>query len=451
MEVSVRFCKSLIVGALLVQLTGVVAEAAVKVVVEHNAHLGASDGWKFKDVPSPVRNDAASAAKFTLVYGRRDENGADLSVLNDGKVPTKQDQPRRNFFFNQRQDGGRLTLDLGKVIDVKQVNTYSWHPSTRGPQVYRLYATEGSVPDFDAHPKKGTDPAKWGWEPIAAVDTRPKDGEGGGQYGVSIISASGLTIGKYRYLLFDVSATEKDDSFGNTFYSEIDVIDAAGPKILEAAASPVASAISQSPDSASYHVTIDYTDVPELKDWVEQKLQPVVDRWYPIIVEALPSEGYTAPARLTIAITDDYRGVAATAGTHVLCAADWFKKNYHDEAAGAVIHELVHVAQQYGHAPGGAPSPGWLVEGVADYIRWFKFEPTPTGTRPDNLDEARYTDSYRTTAGFLNFVVEKHDKEIVAKLNAAMRQGKYNVDLWKEYTGSTVDELWAKYIATLKE
>ena len=68
------------------------------------------------------------------------------------------------------------------------------------------------------------------------------------------------------------------------------------------------------------------------------------------------------------------------------------------------------------------PNPGWLVEGIADYIRWFKYEPKPTGTRPRNPDKANYTDSYRITAGFLNFVVQKHDKEVVAKLNAAMRR-----------------------------
>src|SRR5271155_5405938 len=45
-------------------------------------------------------------------------------------------------------------------------------------------------------------------------------------------------------------------------------------------------------------------------------------------------------------------------------------------------------------------------------------------------------------AGFLNFVVEKHDKEVVRKLNAAMRQGKYSPNLWKEYTGKTPEDLW---------
>jgi hypothetical protein len=106
--------------------------------------------------------------------------------------------------------------------------------------------------------------------------------------------------------------------------------------------------------------------------------------------------------------------------------------------------------QRYGRTRGGTRNPGWLVEGIADYIRWFKYEPKPTGTRPRNPDRAKYTDSYRTTAGFLNFVVEKHDKEIVPKLNAAMRQGKYSADLWKEYTGKTADELWKEYVATLR-
>jgi hypothetical protein len=229
------------------------------------------------------------------------------------------------------------------------------------------------------------------------------------------------------------------------------VIDAAGPKRLEAVAAPVVSAISQSPAAAPYQVSIDFTDAPELKDWVEKKLQPTVDQWYPRIVRALPSRNYTAPAQVTITITEDYYGVAATTGNRVVCNADWFRKNYNGEGAGAVIHELVHVVQQYKHTDRERSDPAWLVEGVADYIRWFKYEPIPTGTRPRNLKTAKYTDSYRTTAGFLNFVVEKHDQQIVVKLNAAMRQGKYRHGLWKEFTGKTVDELWEEYVATLRQ
>jgi hypothetical protein len=38
------------------------------------------------------------------------------------------------------------------------------------------------------------------------------------------IGDSAGTLGSFRYLLFEISATESDDPFGNTFYREIDVI-----------------------------------------------------------------------------------------------------------------------------------------------------------------------------------------------------------------------------------
>lgn len=76
--------------------------------------------------------------------------------------------------------------------------------------------------------RRRTRTQKVGWKLVAAVDTRPSGGEGGGQYGVSIFD-SAREIGKYRYLLFDISATEKDDPFGNTFYSGINVISADQP------------------------------------------------------------------------------------------------------------------------------------------------------------------------------------------------------------------------------
>lgn len=208
---------------------------------------------------------------------------------------------------------------------------------------------------------------------------------------------------------------------------------------------------STSPEKSEYQITIDYTDTPELKDWVIKTLQPAVDKWYPMIVKQLPSEGFTAPAKFSISITNEYKGVAATMGTKVVCNPDWFRKNINGEATGAVIHELVHVVQQYRRVRGANQNPGWLVEGVADYIRWFQFEPKPAGTRPRDPDKAKYTDSYRTTAGFLNYVIAKHDKELHVKMNAAMRQGKYDAGLWKQFTGKTVDELWEEYVGTLKK
>ena len=447
-----RFFMWAVLGVGLALLSGTAARAEVKVTTERNTGDDATSDFKFKKIPGPVKDDAASKAKFAIVDGNKDENAGDLSVMHDGKLPTEEDQPDRSFFFAQSEDGGRLSIDLGKVIPIKQVNTYSWHPNTRGPQVYKLYAANGTAKDFNAEPKKDTDPAKCGWKLIASVDTRKEDN--GGQYGVSISDTAGA-IGKYRYLLFDISQTEKDDQFGNTFFSRLNVIAADRENANDARSSDAGSngegrLVSQSPDSAKYHITIDYTEAPELADWVKDKLQPTCDKWYPKIVEMLPSEGYSAPTRASIVISSGYHGVAATGGTHVMCDVNWFKRNKDGEAAGAVVHELVHVAQQYRGRRGGARNPGWLVEGIPDYIRWFLYEPKPTGTRPRNPDQASYTNSYRITAGFLNYVIHKHDKDLIVKFNAAMRQGKYSPDLWKEYTGKTVDELWKDYVATLR-
>lgn len=410
------------------------ANAETKTNIDRNENDRATADFKFEHVPIPAQSNAARAAKFTMVDGHRDTNGGDLDQLHDGELPMDADQPADNFFFSQRSDGGRLQIDLGHVIDVKEIDTYSWHKDTRAAQVYMLYAAEGSAAGFDPQPRRGVDPKTSGWNLIATVDTRPKQGPQGGQFGVSISDSTG-SLGRYRYLLLDISRTENTDSFGNTFYSEICVIDRNAPVVANVPASQPAA-------DSRYRFNIDTTETPELKEWAETKLRPVMEKWYPLIVQDLPGEGFAAPKRFTVTFLKDMKGVADTGGTHIRCAADWFKRNLKGEAIGAVVHEMVHVVQQY---PGGR-NPGWLVEGIADYIRWFKYEPESLRPHP-NLAHAKYTDSYRTTAAFLNYVTETHDKQLVTKLNAEMRQGKYDSALWKQITGKTVDELWEEYVA----
>jgi hypothetical protein len=208
--------------ALLFVLT-VASSSQIRVTVDRNTGAEANPNFKFKNVPSPAKDDAAARAKVSLVLGQRDAAGAGLSALTDGLLPGSEDDPASNFFFNADTDGGRILMDLGSSIQIAQVNTYSWHVEARAPQVYNLYASDGSSPGFDARPGNKTDPATAGWKLIATVDTRPKQGEPGGQYGVSITDGSGV-LGKYRYLLFDCVETETDDPWGNTFYSEIDVV-----------------------------------------------------------------------------------------------------------------------------------------------------------------------------------------------------------------------------------
>ncbi len=450
--------------------SAMVSLAEIKIVVDHNDNQHATAEFKFKHVPSPSKNDAATKAKFALVDGERDENGGDLDKLHDGNLPTEEDQPAENFFFNQGTDGGRLLVDLGSAIDIKQVNTYSWHPNTRGPQVYQLYGASGTADGFNAMPKRGTDPLKCGWKLLAKVDTRPKEGEGGGQYGVSISDSEGA-LGKYRYLLFDTSQTEQDDPFGNTFYSEIDVIAKEKTDGSSADNSEPAAATAEGPflihSSDGYcEIAIDTSGAPDLKEWAETKLGPVLADWYPQIVAMLPSEGYTPPKRFTVTIRPG-RGVAATGGTRVTANATWLKNELQREAIGAILHEEVHVVQQYGGGRRNNPDaprvrpPGWLVEGIPDYIRWFKYEPQSHGADVTYLRRLqarttlnlRYDGLYRITANFLDWVVEHYDKnkELITKLNAACRQGTYSTNLWVTCTGKTVEELNDEWKAAIEK
>jgi hypothetical protein len=199
------------------------AASDVKIVMNRNSEADASRAFRFADVPSPIKDDAAAKASLVIVDGEIDGNSAALSALTDGMLPGEEDEPDANFFFEQGTWGGRFRMDFGNAIDIAQVNTYSWHPNTRGPQVYKVYGSDGTGANFNGAPKANIDPVSCGWKLLASVDTRTQFGENGGQYGVSVSGAAG-SLGTFRYLLFSVFQTEVDDEFGNTFYSEIDVI-----------------------------------------------------------------------------------------------------------------------------------------------------------------------------------------------------------------------------------
>lgn len=426
----------LLVGAL---LCGVGARAEVAVNVERNS--SGSPAFKFSKIPSPSRTDAAMGGKFTISEGTADQNGAGLEALNDGKLPAEEDQPSRNFFFNAGSEGGKLQLDLGKIVPVKQINSYSWHTDARAPQVYVVYGKKGE-----------------NWEKIAAVDTTAKGP--GGQVGVSIENAGGI-LGEFQFLRFDVAATEKGNMFAQTFFSEIDVIDRDAPVVAENAAGEKAEEIKRSINFASngvdYTFTVDASGAPDLADWAEKNLLKVSKEWYPKLVEMLPSEGYQAPTNVTLRFRDNMGGTPASAGGNgINLNTTWYRNNLQGEAVGAVVHEMVHVVQNWGRArrnnPNATRAPGWLQEGIPDYIRWFLYEPESRGAdiTARNLSRAKYDASYRVTGNFINYVTLKYDKDVTRKLNAAAREGKYTDDLWKEYTGKTLAELGDEWVETNK-
>jgi hypothetical protein len=437
--------------------TLVVTQSIVSAEVKPTAAFSSTDvGFKIGDVPAPSRNDSATGAKFSLVDGQRDGNGAELATLHDGAVPVGDDEPSANFFFRGGSNGGRIGIDLGEVKPIRALHTYSWHSGSRAPQVYTLYTADGKAEGFEESPKRATDPTKVGWTKVAKVDTRPEGGEGGGgQHAVAIgdAAAEDPALGDIRYLLLDVETATGAGPFGDTFYSEIDVIAATDPD-PEPIKKPEKSLTEFKSDDGTFTYLLDTTLAPDLLAWCEKELMPVVKTWYPKIIELLPSDGYTAPQTILLEFRDDMGGTPAYAtGNRVAMSAPWFRNELEREARGCVVHELVHVVQNYWRARATnrrpSPTPSWVTEGIADYIRWFLYEPESRGAELNrrNIGNAKFDASYRTTANFLDWVIKNRDKDLLRKLNAAAREGKYSADLWKTWTDKSVEELGEEWKA----
>ena len=195
---------------------------------------------------------------------------------------------------------------------------------------------------------------------------------------------------------------------------------------------------------AGVRISIDTARAPDLTAWATDTLVPVLRAWYPRISAELPVPGHVPADHFSVVFDPDYKGVAATSGTHVVANPAWFRTQLRGEAVGALLHEEVHVIQRPGHALGGHHMPTWLLEGSADYIRWFEFEPAAARPHP-RADHARYDASYRTTAAFLAWVTAHYDRHLVAELNAANYAGTYADDLWVRYTGRTAADLGAEW------
>ncbi len=183
-------------------------------------------------------------------------------------------------------------------------------------------------------------------------------------------------------------------------------------------------------------VVVDTSEVPEAAAW-GKKAKALVELWHPKVSDLLKSDGFTPPTEVKIVFKKDMKGVAFASGRTITIASKWIEK--HPEDLGMVVHELTHVVQSYRR--GG---PSWLVEGIADYIRFLHYEPK-TRIRIDTK-KASYRDSYRTSAKFLGWVEKTYDKDLVRKLNEALREGEYKDALFETRTKQTLDQLWAAFV-----
>ncbi|MDR2473054.1 MAG: basic secretory family protein [Tannerella sp.] len=174
---------------------------------------------------------------------------------------------------------------------------------------------------------------------------------------------------------------------------------------------------------------------------IKAQLSEVFFKVYPQLVERFNKE---AVKRVVFVIDPEYDGVAATSRGRVVFSVAWFKSNPKD--IDVVTHEVMHIVQNYGRTR----APGWITEGIADYVRYKYGVANAEGnwSLPDVKPSHSYTNSYRITARFFAWLENHKNKEIIDKLDEVMREHTYDDSFWKNMTAKTIDELWEEYIAS---
>lgn len=189
-------------------------------------------------------------------------------------------------------------------------------------------------------------------------------------------------------------------------------------------------------------VVVDVSEFPEGKAWGEAA-KGLVESWFPIVTSMLSTHEYSVPEEIRLVIRKEISAPAFASGSTITINGKWITQRPDD--LGMVVHELVHVVQRY---PNSRTKPGWLVEGIADYIRWWRYEPEAPRPRI-NVERANYSDSYRTTAYWLAWVSKKYDMRLVPALDLALRSREDPMPIFEKMTGKSPESLWKEFVETL--
>ena len=206
-----------------------------------------------------------------------------------------------------------------------------------------------------------------------------------------------------------------------------------------------------------YRFKIDASAFPEKARWAEAWLKPALEAMAPAVVELLDGKGAKWNGGETTLVLTDEEGVAWTiAGSGKIWLNVDFAKSCPEEVVGACVHEFAHVVQDYQPLKGRADpyhdGPGWLCEGIADWVRWLNLE-GEEGVKRANDDarqDPRHEEGYGITASFLDYVAKTCDRDFVGKLNRICREGRYDEGVWEKLTGKSRQELDEEWKLALK-
>ena len=193
---------------------------------------------------------------------------------------------------------------------------------------------------------------------------------------------------------------------------------------------------------SSFIVILNTEEVPSQANW-GIAAKNLIEKWDRPVLDMLGVNLSTAIDTVFLTLRNVEEGIAWTDGNNIDVTSFWM--NLHPEDLGFIVHELVHVHQDYPHF-----EPGWITEGIADYIRWGFYEDKPLDWFPVDTTLDGYTRSYRITGGFFLWLKNIKSKGIVKILDKAMKSSEYSDSIFAEQTGLSLTQLWKEYLMSRK-
>lgn len=181
--------------------------------------------------------------------------------------------------------------------------------------------------------------------------------------------------------------------------------------------------------------------INKAKDLDPAVMKKMINTFFTVYPKEAAAYNKATLKKVTFVFDPAYGGVAECGGGVITYSPKWMKQNPED--IDVVTHESMHIVQDY---PGDA-GPGWVTEGIADYVRYSLGvnNAAANWSLPAYSAKHHYENAYRITARFFVWLEKHKHAGIVKKLDTAMRSKTYTEDIWKKLTGKTVEELWQEY------
>ncbi|HWF00634.1 MAG TPA: basic secretory protein-like protein [Caulobacteraceae bacterium] len=212
---------------------------------------------------------------------------------------------------------------------------------------------------------------------------------------------------------------------------------AAGAAFL--AAGPLAAA------ADALDVEVDTSQAPDLAAWGVE-VQARAPHWWRTINRVLAAPGFTPPAKIFIrpspASALPPRAAAQARGEVIFVNAPYLRAH---PQYNFIAHEMVHIVQPY-----GTHSPGWVVEGIADWVRYYILFPDDQ-ERLWDPSRGDWRRGYQQAAALLDYEERVHGAGTVRALNAALHRGEDPVAWLQRLDRTSLPLVWDQVLQALRD